>query len=168
MLGIRFKRAHPGRDREERRETATGIAWVTSDIAVAGAPGTGDWRRIAAAGVRSVVEVRSEAADDATALAAAGLPHRRFAIDEGSAPAPAELAQIAGWIADRIGAGPVLVHCREGRGRSVLAACAALILLGHAPAAAYDLVRKARPAAALSERQIDALTRYAAAIRAEE
>ncbi len=153
--------------RARGRGPGTAVAWVTADLAIAAAPAREEWPRIAALGIRSVAEVRSEAADDAAALSAAGLLHRRFALDEGAAPAPEDLGELARWIEVQLALGPVLVHCREGRGRSALAVCAALVRLGHTAAGAFELVQRARPAAELNDAQIAALTRYAAEGRGE-
>jgi hypothetical protein len=136
------------------------LAWITSDIAVSAAPGRSDWPSIEAAGLRAVLDLRAEIE---RLVPAHRLIFRHLPIEEGGAPGVEVLQDAAGWVVTQIGeAGPVLVHCREGRGRSPMVACAALIVLGYSAADAYDLLRRGQPLVAMSESQVAAIEAFAA------
>jgi len=131
------------------------LHWITTDIAVAAAPGRADWPAIEAQGVRAVLDLRAEVDQVAPKL---GLAFRHLPIVEGGAPAVEVLQEAATWVVSRIhDTGPVLIHCREGRGRSPMVACSALIALGYSAADAYDLLRRGQPGVAMSESQVAAI-----------
>ena len=145
-----------------RRRKRHQLYWLTSDIAVSREPRLEDWSEIHAAGVRAVVDLRSETEDNAAVVQSHALLYLRAPIDEGAAPTPQQLSLVTDWILTRIAeGGPVLVHCREGRGRSPLVACAALVRLGIPPFEAYQALRRARPEVALSDEQEETLRRFA-------
>jgi protein-tyrosine phosphatase len=145
-----------------RRPAGHRLYWLTSDIAVSREPGPQHWADIRAAGIRAVVDVRAETEGSADLAHANGLQYLRAPIDEGLAPTTQELSLVTDWILARIGNdGPVLVHCREGRGRSPLVACAALVKLGIPPFEAYQALRRARPEVALSPEQEETLRHFA-------
>lgn len=140
------------------------VYWLTDDVAVSREPEAGDWPSIGAQGIRCVVDLRSETPDGESLVRSHGLLYIRVPVDEGSAPTEQELELVTDWILERIAAdGPVLVHCREGRGRSPLVACAALVKLGIPPFEAYKLLQRARPDVALNGDQADMLQRFALA-----
>ncbi len=139
------------------------LYWVTSDLAISAAPADGDWPAVQAAGLRAVVDLRDEAPDNASTVSAQGLRYLRLPVVEGDAPSPEELASVVDWVMERIAAAePVLVHCREGKGRSALVACAFLVRLGLPPFEAYQALRRVRPEAAFSQSQDEALRLFAA------
>jgi protein-tyrosine phosphatase len=91
-----------------------------------------------------------------------GLRYLRLPLDEGSAPDIDQLRLVTSWILERIsGDGPVLIHCREGRGRSAMVACATLVRLGIPVFDAYQTLRRARPDVALNDAQEEALRLFA-------
>lgn len=138
------------------------LYWLTSDLAISPAPTPADWPSIHDAGVRSVVDLRSEMPDNATIVERHGLNYLRWPIEEHAAPSEAELRLVTDWILNRIeSGGPVLVHCREGRGRSALVACATLVRLGLPLPNAYQALRRVRPQTSLSDEQADLLQRFA-------
>ena len=145
--------------RQDRRSLE--IAWVTSDLAISRAPAPDEWQLVSAEGIDSVADLRAGERVDAELVERHGLRYASFPVEDGAAPSPGGLRRLAGWVADEIEAGrAVLIHCREGRGRSVLAAGAALRELGYGVANAYALVRRAQTGATLSEVQIAALAAY--------
>jgi protein tyrosine phosphatase (PTP) superfamily phosphohydrolase (DUF442 family) len=145
-----------------RRAHAPALVWVTADLAIGRAPAADEWRQVAAAGIRAVVDLRVEGDPDGGLAEASGLAYLSLPIADGAAPETPALVDLARWAVDQIESGrPVLLHCREGRGRSVLAACAVLRELGYAGGDAYALVRRAQPTAVLSDEQVRALDAYA-------
>ena len=84
---------------------------------------------------------------------------------DGAAPSPAQFERAIAWIASRHVEGhTVLVHCAQGRGRSVTVAAAALCRLGLAssPEEAIAMITAVRPKAKPSQKQRAALSRYLA------
>jgi protein-tyrosine phosphatase len=137
------------------------LAWVTSELALAPAPVGDQWRQVVSAGIESVADLRGVGEADGGPATAHGLTYASFPIGDGRAPRRRDLRRAARWVFQRVErASPVLIHCREGRGRSVLLACVVLRELGYAAADAYALVRRAQPAAALSDDQLAAIDAY--------
>ena len=83
-------------------------------------------------------------------------------IIEGEAATTGELETLTTWIDEHLREhGPVLVHCREGRGRSPMVVLAGLVRLGLPLAEGYRLLKRAHPAVALNYNQETALMRFA-------
>jgi protein-tyrosine phosphatase len=144
------------------RRRGLDLYWLTSDIAVSREPELAEWADVVRAGIHSVVDLRAEQPDNALEVQGHGLRYLRLPITDGGAPSDQQLALVTDWIVERIGAdGPVLIHCREGRGRSPLVACAALVKLGMPAFEAYQVLRRARPQVALSGEQEEVLRRFA-------
>jgi protein-tyrosine phosphatase len=145
-----------------RRRMSHRVYWLTSDLAVSKEPGVDDWAGISAAGIRCIVDLQAEKEDKAVLVRSHGLQYMRLPIGEGSTPTELEMARVTDWIIERIAEnGPVLVHCREGRGRSPLVACAALVKLGIPPSEAYKIVRRAKADVVLTDQQVAMLERWA-------
>jgi protein-tyrosine phosphatase len=144
-----------------RRKRAR-LHWVTNDIAFARQPAAGDWPLLRDEGVRCVVDLRVEAPDNAAEVQQHQLCYLRVPIAEGEAASQDDLRQLTGWIDEHLSEhGPVLIHCREGRGRSPMVALASLVRLGIPLAEGYQLVKRANPAVALNNSQEAALMRFA-------
>jgi protein tyrosine phosphatase (PTP) superfamily phosphohydrolase (DUF442 family) len=138
------------------------LYWLTPKLAVSRAPTPGDWRRIGAAGISAVVDLRAEAAEVSLFEQAAGIEYLRMPIEEYKAPSEADLQRVASWICERLSVEKaVLVHCREGLGRSPLVACAALVQHGLSLETARQTLRKGRPEALLNEAQDSLLNAFA-------
>ena len=150
------------------RPTAVDISWLTSELAIASAPKDRDWPALQQSGIRAVLDLRAEAEDNAALVQGVyGLRYLRLPIVEYAAPAESELRLVTQWVVERINTNePVLVHCREGRGRSALVACSVLVSLGTPLKDAYQMLMKARPQASLSEPQEDLLQLFAGASNA--
>ena len=95
--------------------------------------------------------------------AGAGITVAKLAIPDGSVP-PSQEACVK--LVDQIlgvaftGA-TVVIHCREGRGRSGLVAAACLTALGRDPAEALSATRAARPGAVETADQAEFVCRFA-------
>ena len=140
------------------RNEAPVIAWVTSDLAVGPAPRQTAWHLIRQAGIRGVLDLRAEAPDSEEAVAAAGLEYQHLPVEDLSVPAAGELEAVVAWVIERITTGgPVLIHCREGRGRSPFVAAAVLVRLGLPLPEAYRLLQRACPDLMLSDEQVAVL-----------
>ena len=145
-----------------RRRKPHRIHWITDDIAIAAEPSSTDWPALRLAGVRCVVDLRQEAPDNAFVVGAVGLGYLRVPIVEGEAPTQDDLRLVTSWIDEHLSSdGPVLIHCREGRGRSATVAIAALVNLGMPLFEAYRMTLRVRPETAINDAQEGALRRFA-------
>lgn len=116
-------------------------SWVTATLAIGGEVFPDEWRALARNGLAATVDLRDEASDDAEALAALGVAHLHLPTPDHHAPSPAALERGLAFV--RAARGPVLVHCREGVGRSATLALCAMVDDGQAP---LDALRRAKDA----------------------
>jgi protein-tyrosine phosphatase len=149
---------------EKRRTPQLAPAWVTEDIAVSRAPRPEEWPSLAQQGISLVVTLCND--DEYTAPGIddmAGITHECFPVEDHDVLPADKLTELATRIAEAVRSGDnVLIHCREGRGRSPMVACAVLVELGYSLPLAFDLVRRARPNLVFSDVQTQALEAYAA------
>ena len=153
--GLHFLRRH--RDH-------TPLYWLTYHLAIAPQPRRHDWQVIHDAGVRCVIDLRSQTQDDAQAITNLNMTFRHVPIVDGEALNLDSLVELTDWILDQQASqGPVLVHCREGRARSVMVGCSVLVRMGVRLPDAYRSVREVRgeDVVALSDAQVGALEELA-------
>ena len=138
------------------------LYWLTTDLAISREPRPGDFVEIEAASIKAIVDLREQTGE---VLPASSYQYIHLPVEEGASPGAAELALLVDWIVERIRnrQGPVLIHCREGRGRSALVACATVVALGFPLAEAYHMLRRVRKDAALGSSQLEALRAFAQA-----
>ena len=145
-----------------RRRPRLNLRWVTDDIAIARQPTDSDWPSIRDQGIRCVVDLREEARDNFEAVEQCELCYLRAPVREGEAMSTEELRLTTAWIEKHLDEhGPVLVHCREGRGRSPMVVIASLVRLGLPLNEAYKITARAQPAVALNSQQQEALVQFA-------
>lgn len=145
-----------------RRAKGPNVSLLTDDIAVGAQPSRRDLQALRKMGILGIVDLRDETPDASDIVRAAGFHYIRLPVVEGAAPSPEVLAEVTAWIDHHISTrGPVLVHCREGRGRSAMVAVATLVRLGLPLTEAYSLLMRARPSAVLNTRQMHALEEFA-------
>ena len=116
--------------------------WITPDLLIGGEVRPDEWPALAQAGVRAAVDLRDEAVDDAAALAQLGIGHLHLPTPDHHAPSQAALDRGVAFV--RAAGGPVLVHCREGVGRSATLALCVLVDAGDAPLEALLRAKDAR------------------------
>lgn len=134
------------------------LLWVTDNIAISRAPRENEWRSIADDGIQVVLCLAAEGQDDSAVARAAGLEYRRAPILDHSAPSVSELAELSSWVLQNVnGLRNVLIHCREGRGRSPMVACAVLVTTGLSLPAAFSLVARVQSNFVFSDVQTEAL-----------
>ena len=141
-------------------------------------PRGGDWladdlAALRQAGVDTLVTLLTNAERDELELADLPISCQRSGIEWVALPIPdfdvpplsAATAVFVAGIAERLRAGQqVVVHCRQGIGRSSLIAASALVLLGSAPAQAFAQIQAARGRPVLdTEAQRNWVERFAAA-----
>jgi protein-tyrosine phosphatase len=142
----------------------TPLYWLTYHLAIAPQPWRHEWPALYEAGVRTVLDLRSQTQDDFQAIQSLGMTFRHAPIVDGEALDQASMLELTDWVLDQQGAqGPVLVHCREGRGRSAMVGCAVLIRMGVPLPEAYRTVRNARggESVSLTDQQVEALETFA-------
>ncbi len=128
--------------------------WITPRLAVGGEVWADEWPTLAAEGLRAAVDLRDEGADDVAALEALGIAHLHLPTPDHHAPSPDALERGTAFV--REARGPVLVHCREGVGRSATLALCALVEAGDAPTAALERAKSARRQVSPSPAQYEA------------
>ncbi|MBI3969143.1 MAG: dual specificity protein phosphatase family protein [Chloroflexi bacterium] len=134
------------------------LTWVTPQLAVGGRFDADQVPDLAKAGIRAVVDLRSEHCDDAVLLARHGIQFLHLPVADTHAPTAEQLERALDWIARHLAEErPLFVHCHGGQGRSVTLVCAVLIRQGYSLAAAYDLVRRRRWHVAPTEAQLACL-----------
>lgn len=142
----------------------TPLYWLTYHLAIAPQPSRREWQAIFEAGVRSVVDLRSQTQDDIQAIESLYMTFRHAPIVDGEAPEIGTLLDVTDWVLDQQATqGPVLIHCREGRGRSAFVAAAVLVRMGVSLPDAYAAVRNARggESISLSDVQVETLELFA-------
>jgi len=134
---------------------------VTPQVAVGGAFRNRQIKRLRARGVTAVVDCRSEASDDAAALAAAGIDFLHVPTLDRHGFSYEQLHSGVDWVLERTSkGGKAFMHCEHGVGRGPLMACAVLVGQGYSAPEALRIVRGARWQALPNDRQLAALLRF--------
>ena len=133
------------------------LFWINDRIAVATRPRGGDWLRddladVQRNGVRTVVSclTRAEAAEleltaESETARSLGLEFVQIPITDFGIPEPGVVEDgLSRITTSGVSIGKVVIHCRQGLGRSPLVAAAMLVRGGMKPAAAWDAVGRAR------------------------
>jgi hypothetical protein len=160
-----MRRPAPPRRPERVEEADEGgglnLDWVTSTLAVGGAFPDSAIPDLAAQGVSAVVDLRSEDCDDAEALARAGIVFLHLPTEDHCALSLADMDTGVAFVLPRVERGEkVLVHCREGIGRSVTLCLCVLVALGWAPLQAMLEIKDRRYWASPSPAQFDAFAAW--------
>ena len=132
------------------------LDWVTPALAVGGAFPASAIPALAAGGVAAVIDLRSEDQDDAAALARAGVAFLHLPTEDHCALSQQDMDAGVAFAVPRLETGSVLVHCREGIGRSVTLCLCILTGKGMAPLQAMRTIKTARVWASPSPPQFDA------------
>ena len=141
------------------------IAWITPSLAQGPRFTSAQVGALVRSGVDSVLDVRKEARDDEELLARHGLRLCHVPMVDMAPPTQKQLTQAVEWVMGELGSDrKVYIHCRSGVGRSVCVACAVLVRMGYRLPQAYEAVRRRRPEAVVSERQVEALRHYAESV----
>lgn len=128
--------------------------WITPTLLVGGEVWPDEWPGLAAAGVRAAVDLRDEGRDDGEALARLGIASLHLPTPDHQAPTQDALDRGVGFV--RAADGPVLVHCREGVGRSATLALCVLTDAGDIPLEALRRAKDARRQVSPSPAQYEA------------
>lgn len=138
------------------------FSWILPDLAVGGAFPIERAACLAADhGVGAIVDVRSEACDDAAALTACGL--RFLHLPTGDRAGVSQLMLDEGVrFADAAAADGLrlLVHCQHGIGRSATLALCVMAARGFRPLEALSIAKDARVLVSPSQAQYEAWTQW--------
>jgi len=110
-------------------ETIQGHPWfdqitpadgVAAELWVGGAPTyRRDYAFLLHQGIRAVLNIRAERADDIASYERHGISHVRYHVPDVGVPDGEIIGAAVDWIAQQVAEGrPVLIHCAKGRGRS--------------------------------------------------
>jgi protein-tyrosine phosphatase len=119
-----------------------GGEWLKDDVS--------GWKRAQVDGVLSLLtpeeELDMDLRDEASAVRAQGMSFTSFPIPDRRIPkTESELAEVLERITADLSAGKnILIHCRQGIGRSGVVAACLLVKKGMSPGAAIDSVSEAR------------------------
>jgi protein-tyrosine phosphatase len=122
------------------------LDWITDRLAVGGGVDSGLAERLAGElGISAIVDLRAEARHDPALLERHGMKLLHLPTEDHCAVDQAALDQGVAFVAGELAAGSrVLVHCREGVGRSALLALCVLVDQGAAPLEALTLAKDRR------------------------
>ena len=138
----------------EWRIVRTNWTWIAPRLLIGGEVWPDEWPALAAQGVRAAIDLRDEAVDDDARLARLGIAHLHLPTPDHHAPTQDALERGVAFV--REAAGPVLIHCREGVGRSATLALCALVDAGDTPADALARAKDARRQVSPSPAQYEA------------
>jgi protein tyrosine phosphatase (PTP) superfamily phosphohydrolase (DUF442 family) len=145
------------------RRNAPDVTWIADDLAIGGRIREREWEALARAGLGAVVDCRAEGRDPAHVLESLGIDFLHLPTPDAGDFTAGQVAQGVGWVEDQLARGRrVLVHCRAGKGRSILIAAAVLSRRGVAPDEALALIRSRRPIVTPTPGQIARLRAFAA------
>ena len=134
---------------------------ITPQLAVGGAFRKRQIKRLRQHGVTAVVDCRSEAQDDAEALAQAGIDFLHLPTNDRYGFSYQQMEQGVDWVLDHVGkGGRAFLHCEHGVGRGPLLACAVLVGEGYSAPKALRIVRSGRWQALPNDRQLQALVEF--------
>ncbi len=137
------------------------LDWITPALAVGGAFPASAIPTLAAGGIGAVIDLRSEDQDDAAALARSGVAFLHLPTEDHCALSQPDMDTGVAFALARLGEGGLLVHCREGIGRSVTLCLCILTATGVAPLQAMRMIKAARVWASPSPPQFDAFSAWA-------
>lgn len=139
------------------------LSWVFPDLALSGRIHEGIERSLVQRyGISRVVDVRSEASDDAEALRDCGVELLHLPTADMCGIESERLWHAVKWIREaRQGGRRVLVHCEYGIGRSAVLVACVLVTEGFTPAKALRLLKQRRARVSPSPAQLHCFLSFA-------
>ncbi len=134
------------------------LSWITPTLALGGRLSDAELGRLRVdQTIAAVVDLRSEALDDAEILQQQDIDFLHLPIEDHAALPPTVLDMGIAFLSRHVGAGHrALVHCEHGIGRSATLALAALVAQGFTPLDALNLAKDRRERVSPSPAQYDA------------
>ncbi len=138
------------------------ITWIADDLAIGSQVLPDEWPALAAAGIGAVVDCRLEARDPVDLLHSLDIAFLHLPTLDAGNFTLSMVADGVDWIEQQRANGRrTLVHCRSGKGRSVLIGAAVLTRRGYSPDDALALIRERRPIVTPTPGQIARLREFA-------
>jgi len=138
------------------------LTWIADDLAIGSQVLTDEWPAVAATGIRAVVDCRLEARDPVDLLRSLDIAFLHLPTLDSGDFTPSMVNDGVAWIEQQLASGRrTLVHCRAGKGRSVLIGAAVLTRRGYGPDDALALIRERRPIVTPTPGQIARLRAFA-------
>jgi len=138
------------------------ITWISEDLALGGQVLDDEWSAVAVAGVGAVVDCRAEGCDPVDVLDGHGIAFLHLPTPDASNFQPEQVSEGVAWVEQQLADGrPTLIHCRAGKGRSVLIAAAVLTRRGFSADEALTIIRQRRPIVTPTPGQIARLREFA-------
>ena len=149
-----------------KSRSAPDLSWITSTLSISGTLQSRHFRRLKQLQIGAIVDLREEAKDDEDLLSTFGIRLLHLPVLDHLPPSQAQLAQGTQWVSKQVADGrKVLIHCREGIGRSVVLACCVLMINGQERTSALRLVEARRRGVALSRSQAESIEQFSWQIR---
>ena len=146
------------------RQAGAKMHWLNADIAIGGVSRPEDWHAVFSAGVRAVVDLRSEPDDVGVEVRHAGMRYLRLCLQGADVPSAEELQIVTSWVIERAAEnGRVLIQDGHSRFNDGLVAVASLIKSGLPAHLALLALRRAMPGHSFDSSQNDELVRFTAA-----
>lgn len=144
------------------------LSWITDHLAIGGSFPAGRAADLARGhGVRAVVDLRTEACDDAEEIGRHGMAFLHLPTEDHCAVGPAMLDEGVAFANRHLDRGErILVHCEHGIGRSATLGIAVLVSRGYAPLDALERAKTRRALVSPSPAQYEAWTAWLAAWKA--
>jgi len=130
------------------------FSWVNDQIAVSGAILDEDVYALRKEGIHAIIEVRSEACDNAELMGRVGLQFLHVAVRDCESPTREQLDEIFRFVDPLLEKGKkVLIHCQNGCGRSPLTVIAILIKRGMNVPDAVRVLEEKHPRTGFTDQQ---------------
>ncbi len=144
---------------------------IDEHIWLGGQPQRGGWRRLFAAGVTGVINMRSEYNYEQLVDFGTGDSRVRYLhlpTNDNEAPSVEHLSEGVDFIRAEAARGLVYIHCWEGLGRGPTMAAAHFVAKGMSPEEAWQRVREVRPFVRPTATQLARLREFARTYRPGE
>jgi len=122
------------------------ISWVTEQLCVGKAPQDDDFLYLKRAGIKGIVDVRSEYCDNKELIERLGMEFLHLEIDDAYIPKKDDLDKLFEFVIPLLDKKEkIFVHCQNGVGRSPLICVAIMVKLGKEIPDAVRLVEEKHP-----------------------
>ena len=137
------------------------LSWITPTLSISGTIKTAHYSSLAKLGISAVVDLRDEGKDDQRLLDLVGIDLLHLPTQDRGFPSELQLETGLMWISKHLEQGnKVLIHCKNGIGRSFIMAACVLVFQGDGLEASLRLIKHRRWGAYLNRSQHSALNQF--------
>lgn len=142
------------------------LSWITPSLSISGAIKTAHYSSLANLGISAIVDLRDEGKDDPRLLALVGIDLLHLPTKDRCSPSKLQLETGLIWISKHLDQGnKVLIHCKNGIGRSFIMTACVLVCQGNELEASLQLIKHRRWGAYLNRGQHSALNEFIQTLR---